>query len=66
MAYEAIVDEVQQLHGIGTRLMGLADEHPPMSQGLIGVAGSVRGAATILSLLVATKGKPRTDEETVI
>ena len=56
MAYEAILDEVKQLHGIGTRLVGLADDHPPMAEGLIGVAGSVRSAATILSLLVVTKG----------
>jgi hypothetical protein len=56
MGLEAILQEVEHLNGVGTRLEGLADEHPPMSEGLIGVAGSVRGAATILSLLVATKG----------
>ena len=56
MGVEAILQEVEYLNGVGTRLEGLADEHPPMSEGLIGVAGSVRGAATILSLLVATKG----------
>ena len=56
MGVEAILQEVEHLNGVGTRLEGLADEHPPMSEGLIGVAGSVRSAATILSLLVATKG----------
>lgn len=56
MWLEEILDEVEQLHGVGTRLERLADDHPPMSEGLIGVAGSVRSAATILSLLVATKG----------
>ena len=55
MGVEAILREVEHLNGVGTRLEGLADEHPPMSEGLIGVAGSVRGAATILSLLVSTK-----------
>jgi len=55
MAFEAILDEVDQLHNVSTRLEGLAELHPPMSDALLRIAGSVRGTATILAVLVATK-----------
>ena len=55
MAVEAILREVDHLHGVGARLEGLADEHPKMSEGLLGVAGSVRNAATLLAVLATTK-----------
>ena len=55
MAFEAIVDEVDQLHSVGTRLEELAELHPPVSDALIRIAGNVRSTATILAVLVATK-----------
>jgi len=55
MAFEAILDEVDQLHNVGTRLEGLADQHPPVSEALITIAGNVRSTATVLAVLVATK-----------
>jgi hypothetical protein len=55
MRVEAILHEVNQLHGVGKRLEGLAEQHPPMSDGLIRIAGSVRNTAAVLALLVATK-----------
>jgi hypothetical protein len=55
MAFEAILDEVEQLHNVSTRLEGLADQHPPVSQALITIAGNVRSAATVLAVVVATK-----------
>lgn len=55
MAFEAILDEVDQLHNVSTRLEGLSDQHPPVSEALLTIAGNVRGTATILALLVATK-----------
>jgi hypothetical protein len=55
MALEAILDEVDQLHSVGTRLEGLAELHPPVSQALITIAGNVRNTATLLAVLVATK-----------
>ena len=55
MAFEAILDEVDQLRNISTRLEGLADHHPPMSDALIKIAGNVRSTAAILAVVVATK-----------
>jgi len=55
MAFEAILDEVDQLHSVGTRLEGLAEKHPPVSQALITIAGNVRNTATLLAVLVATR-----------
>jgi len=55
MAFEAILHEVDQLHNVSTRLEGLADQHTPITEGLLTIAGSVRNAATLLAVLVATK-----------
>jgi hypothetical protein len=55
MVSEAILNEVDQLHNVSTRLEGLAEKHPPVSQALTTIAGSVRNTATILAVLVATK-----------
>ena len=55
MGFEAILDEVDQLHNVSTRLEGLAEQPPPVSEALITIAGNVRGTATILAVLVATK-----------
>jgi hypothetical protein len=55
MPFEAILNEVERLHGVSTRLEGLAELHPPVSEALITIAGSVRNAATVLAVLVATK-----------
>jgi len=54
MPFKAILLEADHLNGVGTRLEGLADQHPSMSEKLMGVAGSVRNAATLLSVLVTT------------
>jgi hypothetical protein len=56
MPFEAILNEVEQLHKVSMRLDGLAEEHPLMSSALITIAGSVRNTATLLGVLVATKG----------
>jgi hypothetical protein len=55
MAVEAILDEVDQLHNVGTRLEGLAELHPPVSEALITIAGTVRSTATVLAVLIATE-----------
>jgi hypothetical protein len=56
MVFEAILHEVEQLHQVSTRLDGLAEQHPPVSKALLTIAGSVRNTATLLAVLVATKG----------
>jgi hypothetical protein len=60
MVFEAILDEVDQLHNVSTRLEVLAARHSPLSEALITIAGNVRSTATILAVLVATK-KPQTN-----
>jgi hypothetical protein len=55
MAFEAILDEVDQLNLAGDRIEGLAERHPPVSEALISIAGNVRSTATVLAVLVETK-----------
>ncbi|HWH59491.1 MAG TPA: hypothetical protein VN682_17820 [Terriglobales bacterium] len=55
MAFEAILDEVDQLHNVSIRLEGLAERYPPVLEALLTIAGNVRGTATILAVLVATR-----------
>jgi hypothetical protein len=55
MFFQSILDEVDQLHNVSTRLEGLAELHPPVSEALFRIAGNVRSTATILAVLVATK-----------
>ena len=55
MAFEAILDEVDQLHNVSTRLEGLTELHLPITEALMSIAGSVRDTATILAVLVAMR-----------
>jgi hypothetical protein len=55
MSFDAILNEVEQLHGIGTRLEELAEHHAPVTEQLLAIAGNVRSTATLLAVLVATK-----------
>ncbi len=55
MPFEAILNEVEQLHGVSSRLEGLAEQHPPVSAALITIAESVRNTAVVLAVLVATR-----------
>jgi hypothetical protein len=55
MTFEAILDEVDQLHSVSTRLEGLAEQFPPVLDALLMIAGNVRNTATVLAVLVATK-----------
>jgi hypothetical protein len=55
MALEAILDEVDQLHNVSTRLEGLAERHTAITEALMTIAGNVRNTATILAVLVATR-----------
>jgi hypothetical protein len=56
MSFEAILQEADQLHSVGVRLEGLAEQNPPVSEALITIAGNVRSTATLLEVLVATRG----------
>ena len=54
MSYEAMLLEVDQLHGVGIRLEGLADENPPLFEKLTGIVVSIRNAAALLAVLATT------------
>ena len=56
MPFQAILREVDDLHKVSTRLEALAEQHPPLSKPLITIAGNLRNTATLLEVLVATKG----------
>jgi hypothetical protein len=56
MPFAAILREVDQLHNVSTRLEGLAEQHAPMSEALLTIAGNVRNTATLLAVLVVAKG----------
>jgi hypothetical protein len=56
MPFQAILREVDQLHNVSTRLEGLAEDHAPITEALMTIAGNVRNIATLLAVLVATKG----------
>jgi hypothetical protein len=58
MHANAILHEVQQLYNVSDRLDSLAEQHPLVSEALIGISGSVRNTATLLEVLVATKMTP--------
>ncbi len=59
MAFEGILNEVDQLNQAGDRIEGLAEDHPPVSEALLSIAGNVRATATVLALLVETKLRSR-------
>jgi hypothetical protein len=56
MPFQAILREVDQLYNVSTRLEELAEQHPLVSEPLITIAGNVRNTATLLGVLVATRG----------
>jgi hypothetical protein len=62
MPFEAILNEVDQLHNVSTRLEGLADQNPHASEALMMIAGNVRNTATILAVVVATKSPIRSED----
>jgi hypothetical protein len=56
MIFQAILREVDQLHAVSKRLEGLAEQNPVVSEPLLTIAGNVRTTATLLEVLVATRG----------
>jgi hypothetical protein len=48
-------NEIRQLYNVSDRLDALAEQHPLVSDALIGISGSVRNTATLLEVVVALK-----------
>ncbi len=55
MASDAILNEVEHLNGVCTRLEGLPESTPRLTTALLTIAGNVRNSATLLAVLVATR-----------
>jgi hypothetical protein len=54
MGLDATLTEVDQLQGVSTRLDGLPDQHPCVTEALITIPGSVRNVP-VLGVLVAIR-----------
>jgi hypothetical protein len=50
-----IQQEIEKLYAVSNRLDSLADQHPLVSEALLGISGSVRNSATLLGVLLTTK-----------
>src|ERR1035437_4325255 len=53
--FEVIMNEVDQLNGVCTRLEGVAEQQPPFTEALMTVAGNLRNIATVLAVLVEVR-----------
>lgn len=56
--HNLVLEEARHLHNVSDRLVELAEQNPLMSKELIVISGSIRNAATLLEVLVATKSGP--------
>jgi hypothetical protein len=53
--FEAILNEVDDLHGVSARLEELAEQYPPLTEALMTMSGSVLNTATVLAVVAAIK-----------
>jgi hypothetical protein len=51
----AILHEIRQLYNVSDRLDLLAEQHPLVSDELVGISGSIRNSALLLEVVVAMK-----------
>jgi hypothetical protein len=55
MTDQSILDEIAHLHGVSSRLEGLADDYPTATTELLIISANVLGVATMLGVLITTK-----------
>jgi hypothetical protein len=55
MASQEILNEAKELKNICQRLELLAEQHPPLSEALVTICGTISSTAMLLEVLVATK-----------
>jgi hypothetical protein len=55
MSFKAVQNEVDQLHGVSSRLEELAGQLPAVSKELIAISRSLRNTAVLLTVLVAVR-----------
>ena len=56
MPYLEILDEADELNSVSTRLEGLAELNPLVSEALTVVAANIRNTAMLMAVLVRIKG----------
>ncbi|GAC1633209.1 MAG: hypothetical protein NVS9B14_07560 [Candidatus Acidiferrum sp.] len=55
IGFEAIVNEVDELQGVSSRLEKLAEQYPPVTETLMTISGNVLNTATVLAVVAAIK-----------
>jgi hypothetical protein len=55
MPFDLLLEEVENLNGVSTRIQRLADEHAVLTTELLAIAESVRNTAVLLAVIVATR-----------
>ena len=55
IAFEAIVNEVDDLQNVSARLEELAEQYPPLADALMTISGNVLNTATVLAVVAAVK-----------
>jgi hypothetical protein len=63
MPTNAILQEVQHLYNVSSRLDNLAGDHPIVSEALVTISESIRHTAVLLEVLVATRLTPLSGPE---
>ncbi len=53
--FENMLQEVNQLRSVSDRLQSLADSHPTVEDGLVGISGNIRDIAAILDVFAVIK-----------
>ena len=56
-AFEDLLLEIDRLRSVSERIETLADTHPGMEDGLVSVAGNIRGIATVLDVFTLIRSK---------
>ena len=56
-AFEGLLQEIDSLRKVSTRIEFLADKHPGMEDGLVSVAGNIRSIATVLDVFTLIRSK---------
>ena len=62
-AFEGLLQEIDSLRKVSTRIEFLADKHPGMEDGLVSVAGNIRSIATVLDVFTLIRSKAGGSEE---
>jgi len=63
VTFEDLLLEIDRLRSVSERIETLADRHPGMQEGLVSVAGNIRGIATVLDIFTLIRSKAGGSQE---